>query len=361
MSSFQVKIVGDFCNIRCSYCRNRDYEQGVKSVMPIEKLERLFVFLSSLPQQKVHVNWHGGEPLLAGKNFFNHIVRLEKQYPDKMWSNVIQTNAMLVDHEWAEFFVRNKFNVGVSIDGNEETHNHDRITATGRGTYQRAIRGVGILRSHGIYPGTICTVTKKTVASAKRMITGLVEAGFKSIAFNAFYNTASEDNGDVYGLTDKEWLAFLVEIFEEWVAFNDPTVRVREIDSILAWTRSKSANCCVYRGTCHQWFAVDSIGDIYPCERFGKTICFGNIDSVDSIKEISSSPIFLAWKDSISTLPQKCQVCKLQSLCHNGCTRHRKADVEGVPLYVHCESRREFYDYVQRRLNQSESMENRHE
>ncbi|OHA81584.1 MAG: hypothetical protein A3D51_02315 [Candidatus Yonathbacteria bacterium RIFCSPHIGHO2_02_FULL_44_14] len=354
MSAFQAKIVGDFCNIRCSYCRNRDFEQGVKSVMSIEKLERLFVFLNSQPQKKLHVNWHGGEPLLAGKDFFNKIVELEKLYPDKLWSNVVQTNAILIDSGWAKFFSKNHFHVGVSVDGSEKIHNHDRVGATGKGTYQKVMRGVNMLRSYGIHPGTICTVTKKSVGFGKEMFLGLVNAGFKSIAFNAFHNTASESIGDLYGLSDKEWLTFLIEIFEEWVTLNDPTVRVRELDSMLAWIKSKSANCRVYRGTCHQWFAVDDIGDIYPCERLGKEIYFGNIDSIKTVEGLSTNPVYLKWKDSIVILHPKCQSCNLQSLCHNGCVSHRKSDNGDAPLYVYCESRLGFYNYLQSKLTETE-------
>ena len=127
MSSFQVKIVGDFCNIRCTYCRNRDFNQNKSTVMLPETLEKLFVFLNSLPQDRVRINWNGGEPLLAGKDFFSRIIRLEKKYPGKVWLNMIQTNAMLVDNEWAELFYVNDFRVGVSIDGSKETHDKNRI------------------------------------------------------------------------------------------------------------------------------------------------------------------------------------------------------------------------------------------
>lgn len=261
---FQVKIVGDFCNIRCAYCRNRDFNRTEKAVMSIETLEKLFAFLASLSQKKVRVNWHGGEPLLAGKDFFNHIVRLEKEYPDKVWVNAVQTNATLIDSGWAKFFVDNGFHIGVSVDGTERVHNIDRISASGHGTYKRAVRGVDILRKHDIYPGVICTITKKTVRHAKEIFFGLTTAGFKNIAFNAFYNTASESGGDEYGLSDKDWSGFLKEIFESWLEINDETIRVRELDAILAWTAGKSLNDCSFRGGCSQWFAVDYTGDIYP-------------------------------------------------------------------------------------------------
>lgn len=344
---FQVKIVGDFCNIRCAYCRNRDFNRTEKAVMSVETLEKLLAFLNSLPQKEVRVNWHGGEPLLAGKDFFKHIVRLEKEYPGKRWRNAVQTNATLIDDDWAKFFSDNGFHVGVSIDGNERVHNIDRINALGYGTYKRAMRGVDLLRQHGIHPGVICTVTKKTVEYAEEIFPGLVSAGFKNISFNAFYNTASESDGDEYGLSDKDWYGFLREIFESWLEINDETIRVRELDAILAWTLGKSTNECSFRGSCAQWFAIDHTGDIYPCERFGKKTHFGSIDSLGVYKNLIANQTFLDWGDSIQVLPNKCRACTFLSLCNNGCSSHRRADDQGVPLYTYCESRLEFYDFVQ--------------
>lgn len=348
---FQVKIVGDFCNIRCSYCRNRDFNRTEKAVMSIETLEKLFAFLNSLPQKKVRVNWHGGEPLLAGKEFFNHIIRIEKEYPEKAWLNVVQTNATLIDDGWAKFFVKNGFHIGVSIDGTERVHNIDRIGASGYGTYKRAMRGVDILRRHNIHPGVICTITKKTVEHAREIFFGLTAAGFKNIAFNAFYNTASECGGDEYGLSDNDWSGFLKEIFESWLEFNDETIRVRELDAILAWTKGKSLNDCAFRGNCDRWFAIDNIGDIYPCERFGKKFHFGNIELLRSYQNLLTNQFFLDWRESIQVLPKKCTTCTFLPLCNNGCSSHRRSDDQGVPLYTYCESRLEFYDFVRSKLD----------
>jgi uncharacterized protein len=358
MSSFQIKTVGDYCNIRCTYCRNRDFDQNRDIVMSLDILKRIFVFLNSLPQDKIRINWNGGEPLLAGKDFFCHIIKLEKQHTNKKWVNMIQTNAMLIDDDWAKFFFDNDFRVGVSIDGNKETHNRNRISISNNGTYEKAMCGVDTLRTHNIYPSTICTVTKKTATYAKEIFRGLIEGGFKNLSFNAFYNTASEHSEDIYGLTDKEWLNFLIEVFDEWLILNNPTIRVREIDSILAWIKSKSANSCEYKGTCHQWFSIDQTGEIYPCERYGKTIRFGNINSCETFSDITTSSIFTEWEKNIETLPQKCQSCSLQSLCNNGCSRHRESDVDGVSLYTYCESRLGFYYYIQQKLNREEVSNN---
>jgi len=309
------------------------------------------VFLNSLPQEKIRVSWHGGEPLLAGKDFFNQIIRLEKKYSKKEWLNSVQTNATLIDHEWAEFFSTNKFSVGVSVDGSERTHNGARLNAIKQGTYSKVIQGVKILRCHNIYPGIICTVTKKTFKYADEMLHGLLDAGFKGIAFNAFYNTASEGKRDVYGLTDEEWLCFLKKIFETWLTLNNPEIKIRELDGALAWVKSKAANYCMYKGTCYQWFVIDYEGKIYPCERLGKAVTFGSINSLKTFDELINQSVFVEWKKSIERMPQKCQDCKLKMLCHNGCVSHRQANNEGAPLYSYCESRLKFYDYINDRIN----------
>lgn len=347
---FQIKIVGDFCNIRCAYCRNRDFDRVGKTVMALETLEKLLSFLNTSPQKVVHVNWHGGEPLLAGMDFFRHIVRLEKQYSDKIWVNAVQTNATLINEEWAEFFTQNSFRIGVSIDGSEEIHNIDRIDGARKGTYKRAMRGVSILRQYGISPGVICTVTKKTVSYPEEIFRGLVYAGFNSIAFNAFYNTASENEGDEYGLNNQEWSGFVKKVFESWLEFDDEAIRVREIDSILAWTVGKKMNECSFKGTCSQWFVVDFTGDIYPCERFGRKIHFGHIETLKSVQDLQNDEVFFKWKNSIEVVPTKCKSCAFLNLCHNGCSSHRQADSEGVNLYTYCESRLEIYRYMKDRM-----------
>lgn len=347
---FQAKIVGDFCNIRCSYCRNRDFDRTDKAIMSVETLEKFIAFLNTVPQSLVRVSWHGGEPLLAGKDFFERIVQIEKRYPDKNWRNSVQTNATLIDEGWVKFFVENDFHIGVSIDGNERIHNIDRINASGRGTYKNAMRGVDILRDNGIKPGVICTVTKKTVDFAEEIFFGLINSGFRWISFNAFYNTASDSNEDIYALSDDDWFKFLSRVFELWIELNDPGIRVREIDAILAWTAGKSSQECSFRGSCHQWFAVDHFGEIYPCERFGKSITFGNIQKIEDFQGLLRSPPYQEWKALGHILPEKCTSCKFLQMCHNGCRSHRVEQMGDVPLYAYCNSRLRLYDYVQERL-----------
>ncbi len=350
MPAIQAKIVGDFCNLRCTYCRDRDFDQGGKRVMSQETLRSLISSLACLPQSSQRIHWLGGEPTLAGLDFFKEVIRLQGDHPGKKWTNTIQTNATLIDREWADFFSQCGFKVGVSIDGTSQTHDADRINLSGRGTYAKAIRGVLTLREAGIFPPVICVVTKRNAHLGAEMLRGLVESGFTSIAFNAFYNVASDLRQDPFAVSDEAWTQFLKDIFEEWVQLDRPDVKVRELDSMIAWTRGRTDRSCTFRGSCSSWMLVDHDGMIYPCERLGRSACFGNVVSVSSFAEVLESHEHQAFTSQTLWVPSKCEVCSMKNFCHNGCVAHRINDGDTSPHYAYCGSRLAFYGYLSERI-----------
>jgi uncharacterized protein len=74
--------------------------------------------LGSAEPKLVNFIWHGGEPLLLGRDFFRKALSLQEKFlqPRRYVLNSIQTNGTLIDEAWCEFFGRNKFTVGISID-----------------------------------------------------------------------------------------------------------------------------------------------------------------------------------------------------------------------------------------------------
>lgn len=349
MPSIQAKIVGDFCNLRCTYCRDRDFDQGSRRVMPFETLSALIRLTSALPQTVLRMHWLGGEPTLAGLDFFREAVRLQVHSPGN-WRNTIQTNATLITNEWAQFFRTHNFKVGVSIDGTQETHDLDRVNLSDRGSYLKAMQGVALLRAVGVHPSVICVITRRNVGLGAEMLRSLVENGFTNISFNAFYNTATDSNRDIYAINDSDWTQFLKDIFEEWVRIDRPDVKVREIDQMLAWTQGRTAKSCVFRGTCSSWLLVDHDGAVYPCERLGRPACFGNVGTSVSFAEMLKSSEYRQFASQTHAVPSKCQKCEMQNFCHNGCVAHRTDDGDSAPHYVYCGSRLAFHSFLQTRV-----------
>lgn len=350
MPSIQAKIVGDFCNLRCTYCRDRDFNRGDKRVMSQQVLQALINSLAQLPQEFQRMHWMGGEPTLAGIDFFEEAIRLQQAKTHKRWLNTIQTNATFINTYWARFFYENRFKVGVSVDGTSQVHDINRVNLVGLGSYSKVMSGVRILREFGIQPSVICVVTKRNVEMGTQILRGLVDSGFTNIAFNVFYNTATEQSEDPFAVSNDAWTQFLKDIFEEWIMLDRPDVRIREIDEMLAWTQGRTARSCVFRGTCSSWMLVNYDGKVFPCERLGRAVCFGSVVSVASFAEIIKAPTYQTFNTQILCKPSKCQTCSMQSFCHNGCVAHRNDDGNSLPHYAYCDSRLSFNTYLHKRI-----------
>ncbi|MBI4993551.1 4Fe-4S cluster-binding domain-containing protein [Candidatus Wolfebacteria bacterium] len=78
-----IKVVGDFCNLNCKYCFYNAKDQIIRHVMSNDLLEKFFSEYLDLFSGNLFIIWHGGEPLLAGLRYFEHIVELEKKYLKK--------------------------------------------------------------------------------------------------------------------------------------------------------------------------------------------------------------------------------------------------------------------------------------
>ena len=96
---------------------------------------------------EVTIAWQGGEPTMMGLEFFRRSVELAQRYlkPGQRASYTIQTNATLLDAEWAAFFKEHDFLVGVSIDGPRDMHDAYRVNKGGSRSFDRVMRGLPFL------------------------------------------------------------------------------------------------------------------------------------------------------------------------------------------------------------------------
>ena len=106
-----VKPVSADCNLACAYCfyspKSSLYPEP-NPRMNDETLAKLIeeALMSGAPQ--VSFVWQGGEPTLAGLDFFKEAVQLQDlyRYPIQKIQNSIQTNGIIIDEEWVDFFMR---------------------------------------------------------------------------------------------------------------------------------------------------------------------------------------------------------------------------------------------------------------
>lgn len=162
-----TKPTGPICNLDCTYCfyleKESLYSQSSRWAMNDEVLESfIYQYIEAQPSEVVDFAWQGGEPTLLGVEYFQRVVALQQKHAQgKQIHNAFQTNGTLIDAEWASFFARNSFLVGVSIDGPRGLHDIFRVDKGNAPTFDRVMRGIRLLREHQVEFNTLTVVHRK--------------------------------------------------------------------------------------------------------------------------------------------------------------------------------------------------------
>jgi len=186
-----------FCNINCSYCYLPD--RSNKHVIAQSTVTRLFteLFASGWSNPELTVLWHAGEPLAVPAAFYREAFATIERLRPKDGSRAVrvrhsfQTNGMLIDDAWCDFFKEWNVGVGISIDGPRELHDANRKTRSGVGTFDKTIAGVRRLRDAG-YPFHILSVLgRASLEMPEEMLAFYLSEGIDHVCFNV-----EESEGD---------------------------------------------------------------------------------------------------------------------------------------------------------------------
>jgi uncharacterized protein len=344
-----IKPIGDFCNLRCTYCFYHGLDQATPVRMNDRLLEKLIIECLNGLGRPVQFVWHGGEPLLAGLPFYERAVELQERHAPSgaVFRNVVQTNGTLLNDEWAEFFRRHTFRVGVSIDGGRASHDAYRTRRNGRGSFDQVVAGIQGLRDRGIEPGFIHTIKRGSVGRAAEDFAFFAdELGARSWGLNAYIaDTQPQKDGMCHTIEDDELTAYLEAYLALWLERGSDALCVREIENAVAAAVGSTPYNCSYNGTCSRFFCVDYNGDVYPCDRSSHRpdLLLGNLTG-QPLREILSSARRQSYERELACLPADCQACEWRDACNNGCTMQRSGGISG--RFYHCATRKTFFASV---------------
>ena len=151
-----IKPASSACNMTCAYCFYRDVashrQEGFQGMLSPRLMEEVVAGAMEFAEHSCSFLFQGGEPTLAGLDFYRQVVELVKKHekPGVKVSYAIQTNAFRLDEEWCAFFKEHDFLVGVSLDGPAELHNLNRTDPAQNGTFNDVMRSVALLKKHGV-------------------------------------------------------------------------------------------------------------------------------------------------------------------------------------------------------------------
>lgn len=180
----------DYCNLKCSYCYLGDEKK--LNFLDISKLEKSidFIIKNNKEGETIYLTFLGGEPLLSKDLIYEAVNIIKNKYSkhSDLFKYRITTNCTLIDDEIIKFFEENKFNVRVSIDGDEYTHNLNRVSMNKNINYETILNNIKKIQNSKIEHSIRMTITENTIELLYKNILYFYNLGFKSycLGFDTF-------------------------------------------------------------------------------------------------------------------------------------------------------------------------------
>lgn len=358
-----IKPVGARCNLRCGYCyyleKSSLYDYNIQVVMNDKTLGNCIKqHYSASSGDTVLFTWHGGEPLLAGIDFYEKALSIQRRYlpKGKSFVNGVQTNGTMVTKEWCEFFAANGFTVGISIDGPEVFHNAMRYNSSKGGSFEKMLNGYSMLRQHDINPEILCVVNSYNVRYPLIVYDFFKALGASYISFLPLVERRDKENGQVSteSVPAFEFGLFLSAIFDEWVKDDIGTVKIQIFEEALRTAFNQEHSLCIFRERCGGVPVIEYTGDFYPCDHFVETKrLHGNINK-SGLEYFLKHPVQKAFGDAKwDTLPQYCMNCDVRNMCNGECPKNRfVTSPDGEPgLNYLCDGYQYFFNHCKPFIN----------
>lgn len=362
-TSLLIKPVSSNCNMKCSYCFYNDIANKRKKVsygkMNEETLENLVKKAIASSELSCSFAFQGGEPTLAGLEFYEKFLEFVNKYNENNIKTYfsIQTNGLLIDEKWAEFFKKNNFLVGLSLDGDKSTHDLFRVDKEGKGTYNRVMKTVDLFDKHKVAYNILTVVTSQLAKHPQRVYNFYKRKNFGFVQFIPVIEPYEEYNiSHPYSLKPKEYAYFLKVLFDNWERdlIKGKYISIRLFDNLVRMIGGYPPQACEMNGMCSIQNVIEADGSIYPCDFYVfEKYKLGNINEIKNMEEILKSKTAKEFITSSLEVPDECRNCEWYSLCRNGCKRYR---YDGKKYYF-CNAYKEFFEYSYERLKKiSESI-----
>ncbi|MDZ4199990.1 MAG: anaerobic sulfatase maturase, partial [Kiritimatiellia bacterium] len=371
-----AKPVGPHCNLACRYCFYTE-KAALFPEAPARMSDAVLeAYVRKVAEEshgpELHYAWQGGEPTLAGLDFFRKAIRLQKEIAQgRSVSNSLQTNGLLIDGDWCQFLAQEGFLVGLSLDGPAHCHDAYRVDRLGRGCHDQVMRALACFQKHGVAFNTLTSVHDRNSVCPLEVYRFLRDAGVEHMQFIPLVErkktAESEELGLKLGTPPKPgeapgrqavepWCVqpeafgdFLIAIFDEWIRNDVGRIFVQTFEVAVGHWMGGSGGLCHFAEVCGRALIVEVNGDLYACDHFVyPEYKRGNL-LTGSLPEMIEHPLQIAFGNAKrDSWAAACRKCPYLFACHGGCLKHRfvRGSVETEPDNYLCAGYRRFFAHV---------------
>ncbi len=376
-----VKPLGSACNLKCTYCY---YEyKGTSGRIADELLEKFIrQYIEGNEDEPVTFNWHGGEPTLLGLDFFRNVIAVQQKYANgKRIENDFQTNGVLLDEAWCEFFKQHDFLVGLSIDGPKHLHDRFRMSSGSDSYFDQVYRAGQLLRRYGVrftpltvinrlnaqHPAEVYRfLTRDLGSQSVQWLPGVGHKDFEATA-PGYWDPARmpvlgtpaarpgtpESVVTEWSVDPDDWGEFLCQTFAIWYREDLGKVIVNWFESSVAQWMGRPAFICALAPLCgRSLVTMEKDGSLYSCDHFVyPEYRLGNLsDEGFRLADVVYGPQQQQFGyNKQNSLPEYCRQCKYKFACNGECPKNRFLRApDGQPgLNYLCQGNRRYFQYAE--------------
>lgn len=354
--SIMLKPASSLCNMRCQYCFYAD-ETKMRQVrsyglMSNETLEKILrnIRSSLQPGDQINFAFQGGEPMLAGLDFYRYFVKLVDGWGKGIRvTYALQTNGLLLDEEWCRFLAGNHFLAGISLDLLPVCHDEARRNAQGQGTYGQVMEGIRLMEQYQVEYNVLCTLTRKIAKYPQKVWKVITKNDFRWVQFTPCLDELSGEQKSPYALTPQDFASFYIQLFACWLDdYRKGAYRsIKLFDDLVNYLGRGIPTSCGINGKCQPQLVVEADGSVFPCDFY----CLDEY-LLGNFTEQTLEELYLLSVQSEMRVREKnafCRTCPYEQICGGGCKRMQQE------VYCGGEGKcgmRSFLDYSMRELRQ---------
>lgn len=352
------------CNFRCKYCYLSNDTKTHTTVLELPFAKHIVSQIKGVLQitsrHKLTIIWHGGEPLLWGKENYREIFAfMEQELEDFEVHQSMQTNLSLIDNEYLDIFSQYKVRLGFSLDGIKVIHDQQRVGIGGQPTFDIIMKKLVQCRQRGINPGCIVVGSRKHIGRIPKLYQSMKELNLNFKLNPLFISGEAEQNKDEYSISAQEYAQMCIELFDLWFDDHEGNVTESNFVEIASNIATGRTTGCMFSRNCQDNFlAIAPTGDVMPCGRFCddslKQYAYGNLHKenlTEILPRIKQSEIYQRSKYIAAS---GCKYCKWYNICHGGCLHDsflRHGDFKSKTLL--CPAYKQIFAHIEQRLRET--------
>lgn len=350
-----IKPASSNCNLKCKYCfyydvaENRDKQNY--GIMTRDTLEVLVKRVFEYGEHFVGFAFQGGEPTLAGLDFYKQLIEFQQKYNTKKVkiNNAIQINGVVINEEWAKFLVENNFLVGLSLDGPKDIHDLNRVDSRGIGSHRNLEKTVEIFNKYKVEYNILCVVTKSVSRHIEKIYNYYTKKGFQYLQFIPCLDELGKEPGNnPYSLTTEAYEYFLKKLFDLW--YRDfklgKRISIRMFDNIVQMLLGYPPESCDMKGCCSANAVVEADGSVYPCDFYVINEWKMGDVLTNNLQEMLQGERAKAFVNVSKGILDNCRHCEYVAICRGGCRRNYEPIRNEIGSNYFCSAYKAFYKYT---------------